>query len=149
MSAEELKDTREIHSKQIITAMVHLVIESIKKARYRLNNKLIKEYLNYFQVITPMKGGILGSNNLNKVLQEYFNPNPKKCVKRGELEFRLMDKVVHTKNENMTYKLHGRHDPCVAIRGSVVCESMMALILADMVLLNMSSKMENIKKVYT
>jgi len=102
MSAEELKDTREIHSKQIITAMVHLVIESIKKARYRLNNKLIKEYLNYFQVITPMKGGILGTNNLNKVLQEYFNPNPKKCVKRGELEFRLMDKVVHTKNENMT-----------------------------------------------
>ena len=49
-----------------------------------------------------MKGGVLGTNNLNKVLQEYFNPNPKKCVKRGELEFRLMDKVVHTKNENMT-----------------------------------------------
>jgi len=49
-----------------------------------------------------MKGGILGSTNLNKVLQEYFNPNPKQCVKRGGLEFRLMDKVVHTKNENMT-----------------------------------------------
>ena len=102
MSAEELKDTREIHSKQIITAMVHLVIESIKKARYRLNNKLIKEYLNYFQVITPMKGGTLGTENLNRVLQEYFNPNPKKCVKKGGMEFRLMDKVVHIKNENMS-----------------------------------------------
>ena len=85
-----------------MTEIVHKVVESIEKARYRLKNKQIKEYLNYFQVITPMKGGILGSNNLNKVLQEYFNPNPKKCVKRGGLEFRLMDKVVHTKNENMT-----------------------------------------------
>jgi chorismate synthase len=37
----------------------------------------------------------------------------------------------------------------VAVRGSVVAESMMALVLADMVLLNMSSKMENVKKVYS
>jgi len=55
-----------------------------------------------------MKGGTLGSNNLNKVLQEYFNPNPKKCVKKGGGEFRLMDKVVHTKNENLpTWSLEG------------------------------------------
>jgi len=102
LSADELKNLRDENSKAIVTEIVHRVVESIEKARYRLQNKQIKEYLNYFQVITPMKGGILGSNNLNKVLQEYFNPNPKKCVKRGELEFRLMDKVVHTKNENMT-----------------------------------------------
>lgn len=102
LSGDELKALREDNSKAIITEIVHKVVDSIEKARYRLKNKEIKEYLNYFQVITPMKGGILGANNLNKVLQEYFNPNPKKCVKRGELEFRLMDKVVHTKNENMT-----------------------------------------------
>ncbi len=102
LSAEELKDVREQNSNAIVTEIVHKVVESIEKARYRLKNREIKEYLNYFQVITPMKGGILGSENLNKVLQEYFNPNPSKCVKRGSLEFRLMDKVVHTKNENMT-----------------------------------------------
>jgi len=102
LSADELKDIRENNSNDIVTEIIHKVLESIEKARYRLKNKEIKEYLNYFQVITPMKGGILGVNNLNKILQEYFNPNPKKCVKRGELEFRLMDKVVHTKNENMT-----------------------------------------------
>ncbi len=102
LPADELKHLRDENSQQIVTEIVHRVVESIEKARYRLKNKQIKEYLNYFQVITPMKGGILGSNNLNKVLQEYFNPNPKVCVKRGELEFRLMDKVVHTKNENMT-----------------------------------------------
>ena len=102
LSTDELKSLREENSNQIITEIVHRVVDSIEKARYRLKNKQIKEYLNYFQVITPMKGGTLGTTNLNKVLQEYFNPNPKKCVTKGGQEFRLMDKVVHTKNENMT-----------------------------------------------
>lgn len=102
LSQKELQDLREENSVQIVVEIAHKVVESIEKARYRLNNKQIKEYLNYFQVITPMKGGTLGANNLNIVLQEYFNPNPKKCVKKGGVEFRLMDKVVHTKNENMT-----------------------------------------------
>ncbi len=102
LSQTQLQELRENNSLQIVTEIMHKVVESIEKARYRLNNKQIKEYLNYFQVITPMKGGTLGTNNLNKVLQEYFNPNPKKCVKKGGVEFRLMDKVVHTKNENMT-----------------------------------------------
>lgn len=101
LSQKELHDLREQNSMQIVVEIAHKVVESIEKARYRLNNKLIKEYLNYFQVITPMRGGTLGSNNLNIVLREYFNPNPKKCVKKGGIEFRLMDKVVHTKNENM------------------------------------------------
>ncbi len=101
LSADELKELREQNAQNIIAEISHRVVDSIKKARYRLQNKQIKEYLNYFQVITPMKGGTLGSENLNRVLQEYFNPNPKKCIKKGEREFRLMDKVVHTKNENM------------------------------------------------
>ncbi|MCK9473818.1 AAA family ATPase, partial [Sulfurimonas sp.] len=102
LSQNELHEMREANSNQIVSEIAHKVVESIEKARYRLSNKLIKEYLNYFQVITPMKGGVLGANNLNTVLQEYFNPNPKKSVKKGGVEFRLMDKVVHTKNENMT-----------------------------------------------
>ncbi len=102
LSQKELQELREKNHQDIIAEILHLVVESIEKARYRLNNKQIKEYLNYFQVITPMKGGTLGTHNLNKILQEYFNPNPKKCIKRGEWEFRLMDKVLHTKNENMT-----------------------------------------------
>ncbi len=48
-----------------------------------------------------MKGGLLGTDHLNTVLQDYFNPKAKKLIKRGEREFRLMDKVVHIKNENM------------------------------------------------
>ncbi|WP_187916209.1 chorismate synthase, partial [Helicobacter pylori] len=44
--------------------------------------------------------------------------------------------------------LKGRHDPCIAIRGSVVCESLLSLVLADMVLLNLTSKIEYLKTIY-
>ncbi|WP_300919124.1 chorismate synthase, partial [Helicobacter rodentium] len=44
--------------------------------------------------------------------------------------------------------IKGRHDPCIAVRGSVVCESSLALILADMLLLNATSKLENLQKIY-
>ena len=102
LSQTEFSNLREQNSSDILATIMHEVVKVIEKARLRLTNKEISSYLNYFQVITPMKGGTLGTDNLNKVLQEYFNPNPKKFVKRGGGEFRLMDKVVHTKNENMT-----------------------------------------------
>ena len=87
-------------------------------------------------------GGILGgiSNGDDIIVKIYFKPTPSIFIEQ---------QTVNTKNEDTKYFLKGRHDPCVAIRGSIVCESMMALILADMVLLNMNSKIENIKKVYS
>lgn len=86
-------------------------------------------------------GGILGgiSNGDEIEVKVYFKPTPSIFVEQ---------KTVNTQNEDATYFLKGRHDPCVAIRGSVVCESMLALVLADMALLNATSKMGNIKKIY-
>ena len=101
-SQSELAELRQENSDAIIREIMHKAVYYIPRARRYLAQKEIKEYLNYFQVITPMKGGTLGVDNLNIVLQSYFNPKPKQSVKRGEREFRLMDKVVHTKNENMT-----------------------------------------------
>jgi exodeoxyribonuclease V alpha subunit len=100
-SASELSELREENSEMIVRAIMHKAVNYIPKARRYLAQKEIKEYLNYFQVITPMKGGILGVDNLNRILQSYFNPSPKQFVKKGEREYRLLDKVVHTKNENM------------------------------------------------
>ena len=86
-------------------------------------------------------GGILGgiSNGDDIVIKTYFKPTPS--------IFKEQD-TINTSNEAMKFKLKGRHDPCVAIRGSIVCEAMMALVLADMALLNMNAKIEYLKRVY-
>jgi len=86
-------------------------------------------------------GGVLGgiSNGDTLSVKVWFKPTPSIFKEQSSL---------NTKGEEITYKLEGRHDPCVAIRGVVVCEAMMALTLADMALLNMNSKMEYLKRVY-
>jgi len=86
-------------------------------------------------------GGILGgiSNGDDINVKIYFKPTPSIFIKQHTID---------TNNNEVECQLKGRHDPCVAIRGSVVAESMMALVLADMLLLNMSSQIKNIKKVY-
>ncbi|WP_457750106.1 chorismate synthase [Sulfurimonas sp.] len=86
-------------------------------------------------------GGILGgiSNGEDIVLNVYFKPTPSIFKQQH---------TVTIENEEVDFALKGRHDPCVAIRGSVVCESMAALVIADMLLLNMGSKMDGVLKYY-
>jgi chorismate synthase len=87
-------------------------------------------------------GGILGgiSNGDDINMKIYFKPTPS--------IFLTQDTIDKNGNE-LECNLEGRHDPCVATRGSIVAESMMAIVLADMLLLNMSSRIENVKKVYS
>ena len=86
-------------------------------------------------------GGILGgiSNGDDIVLNVYFKPTPSIFKEQH---------TITTKDEEVDFSLKGRHDPCVAIRGTVVCESMAALVIADMILLNMGSKMSGVKNYY-
>jgi len=49
------------------------------------------------QVITPTRRGPLGTESLNKALQQRLNPT-RAGLKRGELEFRPGDRVICTKN---------------------------------------------------
>ena len=86
-------------------------------------------------------GGILGgiSNGDDIVLNVYFKPTPS--------IFKEQHTVTIT-NEEVDFSLKGRHDPCVAIRGTVVCEAMAALVVADMLLLNMGSSMQGVSKYY-
>jgi len=90
---------------------------------------------------TNHSGGILGgiSNGDDIVLNVYFKPTP---------SIFKTQHTVTTANEEVDFSLKGRHDPCVAIRGTVVCESMAALVIADMLLLNMGSTIDGVKKYY-
>jgi len=86
-------------------------------------------------------GGILGgmSNGDDVILRVHFKPTPSIFIDQES---------TNTSNESVSVSLKGRHDPCVAVRGSVVAESMAALVIADMILLNMGSTMNGIKGYY-
>ncbi|OHD96933.1 MAG: chorismate synthase [Sulfurimonas sp. RIFCSPHIGHO2_12_FULL_36_9] len=91
--------------------------------------------------VTNHSGGILGgiSNGEDIVMNVYFKPTPSIFKEQ---------KTVTSKNEEVNFSLKGRHDPCVAIRGTIVCEAMAALVIADMLLLNMGSQMQRVVKYY-
>lgn len=97
--------------------------------------------LNKSGFISNHSGGILGgmSNGDELVIKVHFKPTPSIFLPQNTLD---------VKNDEVTCKIKGRHDPCIAVRGSVVCELMLAMVLADMMLLNATSKMENLLKVY-
>ena len=101
------------------------------------NNDAIR--VNRFE--TNHAGGILGgiSNGEDIIMNIYFKPTPSIFQEQH---------TINTQNEELDFSLKGRHDPCVAIRGSVVCESMAALVVADMLLLNMGSNMNGLEKYY-
>lgn len=48
-----------------------------------------------------MKGGLLGVENLNMQLQKLYNSSREQSVKTRLYEYKLSDKVIHIKNENM------------------------------------------------
>lgn len=90
---------------------------------------------------TNHAGGILGgmSNGDDVVLKVHFKPTPSIFIDQESIT---------TAGESVNVSLKGRHDPCVAIRGSVVAESMAALVIADMILLNMGRTMRGIQGYY-
>jgi chorismate synthase len=111
-------------------------LDSVKVKGYENNDPIRKDGFS-----SNHSGGILGgiSNGDDINVKIFFKATPSIFIKQD---------TVDVNNNEVECELKGRHDPCVAIRGSVVAESMMALVLADMVILNMSSKVENLKKVY-
>ncbi len=90
---------------------------------------------------TNHSGGILGgmSNGDDIICKVHFKPTPSIFIDQES---------INTQGENVHLSLKGRHDPCVAIRGSIVVESMAALVIADMILLNMGRNMKGIKGYY-
>lgn len=64
------------------------------------------------QVLAPLKAGVCGIENLNKVLQERINPpsSGKRQVEFGRTIFREGDKVMQMSNNyNLEWKKHGRY----------------------------------------
>ena len=86
-------------------------------------------------------GGVLGgiSNGEDVELEVFFKPTPSIFKPQKSID-------VH--GNEVEVNLKGRHDPIVAIRGSVVAESMAACVVADMLMLNATRRIESLKRVY-
>ena len=91
---------------------------------------------------TNHSGGILGglSDGSEIILRAYVKPTP--SIARDQ-------STVNRMGENININIKGRHDPVVVPRAVVVVESMCAITLLDLLISNMSSKVDYIKKFYT
>lgn len=90
---------------------------------------------------TNHAGGILGgiSDGSEIILRAYFKPTPSIFQKQD---------TVNKSGENITVQIKGRHDPIIVPRAVVVVESMTALTILDLLLQNMTSRIDRIKKFY-
>lgn len=87
-------------------------------------------------------GGILGgmSDGSEIFLKAYFKPTPSIFQEQ---------KTVNRDGEDITIQIKGRHDPIIVPRAVVVVEAMTAITILDLLLQNMTARIDNIKKFYT
>ncbi|PKM95651.1 MAG: chorismate synthase [Firmicutes bacterium HGW-Firmicutes-1] len=90
---------------------------------------------------TNHAGGILGgiSDGSDIFIRAAIKPTP---------SIGMTQQTANKSFENIEINIEGRHDPIIVPRAVVVVEAMVALTVVDMVLMNMSSKMDNVIKVY-
>ena len=90
---------------------------------------------------TNHSGGILGglSDGSPIILRAAVKPTP---------SISQPQKTVNTDGENIEIEISGRHDPVIVPRAVVVIESMAAVTLVDLLMQNMSSRIEYMKKIY-
>lgn len=90
---------------------------------------------------TNHAGGVLGgiSDGSDILLKAYFKPTPS--------IFQAQESV-NKNGENITIQIKGRHDPIIVPRAVVVVESMTAITILDMLLQNMTARVDKIKKFY-
>ena len=86
-------------------------------------------------------GGTLGgmTSGQEVVIKTHFKPTP---------SIFLPQPTQNMRGEDVICELRGRHDPCIGVRGSVVATAMARLVTADMLLLNLSANLANLKKIY-
>ena len=87
---------------------------------------------------TNHAGGILGgiSDGDDIIFRAAFKPTP---------SIAQTQQTVNRDHKDTDIEIHGRHDPVIAPRAVVVVESMAAIVIADMYLSSLGSKLDDLK----
>lgn len=92
-------------------AILNLVVDLVK-------NRLPKTYrlhrFDEIQILSPMKKGVIGTENLNLVLQQTLNPSPSPLFRMGRA-FHMGDKVMQIRNNYQKHVYNGDVGKIVAI----------------------------------
>ena len=91
---------------------------------------------------TNHSGGTLGGMSDGSQLVLRAAVKPTSSIARRQ-------NTVNESGEDVEISVHGRHDPVIVPRAVVVVESMTAVTLADLLLRNMGSRMDHLKKIYS
>ena len=104
MSESEFKDMKEKNTARIFDSLMGIAESYKPLLAESLRQKNFAGFLTTFQIITPMKGGTLGTDNLNDELQKLLNRfalHESKSMELGRVRLALSDKVVHIQNTNI------------------------------------------------
>lgn len=101
---------------------------------FRINGSAVTKATNH-------AGGVLGgiSDGSELIVRAYFKPTPSIFQKQ---------ETVNKDGEEITIQIKGRHDPIIVPRAVVVVESMTAVTVLDMLLQNMTARVDKIKNFY-
>jgi len=114
LSDYEINQLRNDNNYTILNNILNITSQYIEPMYTFIKNKKIGSFLTLFQVITPIKSGTLGVENLNINLQKLINKTNSQGIQKRVYEYKLADKVIHIKNETMkakTMKCYKAGDP--------------------------------------
>ncbi len=92
LSPGEMRQVREKNNEKICARLLDLARQAVSELQHPSWD---------FQVLTPLRKGILGTEALNISLQKIFNPDGRHPVSRYGALFQEGDKVVHLQNKDM------------------------------------------------
>lgn len=108
---------------------------SVNNDSFVLNGENISKASNH-------SGGILGgmSDGSDIILRAAFKPTPSIYKEQH---------TVNNSHEEIDIAIKGRHDPIIGPRAVVVVESMCAITILDLLMINATSKIDNLKRIYS
>lgn len=101
----------------------------------------IKSGTRIIQKSSNHSGGTLGgmSDGSELIFRAAIKPTP--SISQSQ-------QTVRTNGEPCTIQIHGRHDPVIVPRAVVVVESMAAITVLDLMMRNMTARIEYLKQIY-